>query len=179
MGQQNSNAKLSQNILVFGANMLLDEKLLGSEWQKDQINSCQDFTLYKNISERPNQLLWCPKRSEILQKSIESIILNIEFEGVLYIFEQTQDQKVLNEHRKLIKWLMSEDSMRQCSIILLCVSKSSDLAINIKSQMEIELDLESMDSKQARNLIIKQQDKESNLQFKKIISQLIKMKNES
>ncbi|CAD8177048.1 unnamed protein product [Paramecium octaurelia] len=179
MGQENSNAKLSQNIIVFGVNLLLDEKLMGSEWQKDQINSCQDFTLYKNSSEKPNQLLWCPKYSQVLQQTIESIILNIEFEGVLYVFEHTQDQFQLNLHRKLIKWLMSEDSMRQCSLILLCVSKSNDLAINIKSQMEIELDLESMDSKQARNLIIKQKDKEINLQFKKIITQLIKMKNDS
>ncbi|CAD8168990.1 unnamed protein product [Paramecium pentaurelia] len=179
MGQENSNAKLSQNFIVFGVNLLLDEKLMGSEWQKDQINSCQDFTLYKNISEKPNQLLWCPKYCEILQNTVESIILNIEFEGVLYVFEHTQDQKVLNDHRKLLKWLMSEDSMRQCSLILLCVSKSNDLAINIKSQMEIELDLESMDSKQARNLIIKQKDKESHLKFQKIIQQLIKMKIDS
>ncbi|CAD8080127.1 unnamed protein product [Paramecium primaurelia] len=179
MGQENSNTKLSQNIIVFGVNLLLDEKLMGSEWQKDQINWCQDFTLYKNSIEKPNQLLWCPKQCEIIQQTVESIILNIEFEGVLYVFEHTQEQYILNEHRKLIKWLMSEDSMRQCSLILLCVSKSNDLAINIKSQMEIELDLESMDSKQARHLIIKQKDKDSNLQFKKIIQQLIKMKNDS
>ena len=42
---------------------------------------------------------------------------------------------------------MSEDAMRQCSLILICIAKGDENAENIKSHMEIELDLESMDSK--------------------------------
>lgn len=68
-------------------------------------------------------------------QTVESIILNIEFEGVLYVFEYTEDQKKMYEHKKLIKWLMSEDAMRLCSLILLCLSKESENggSENIKS----------------------------------------------
>lgn len=37
------------------------------------------------------------------------------------------------EHRKLIKWLMSEEAMRQCSLIIIYISKSDKEYETIKN----------------------------------------------
>lgn len=57
------------------------------------------------------------------------------------------------EHKRQIKWLMSEDSMRQCSLIIITITEPGNENQNvdiIKGQLEIELEFDSMDSKQAR-----------------------------
>lgn len=73
---------------------------------------------------------------------------------------------------------MSEDTMRQCSLILLAIVPSDDKNTYIKQLITSELDLESMDSKQARNLMIYKFDG-NDMKFNKLIGHLLKMKNES
>ncbi|KAM3130766.1 hypothetical protein pb186bvf_017180 [Paramecium bursaria] len=168
----NKQQILIPNILVVGFPLILNK--VEPDWAQDQNNSSVDFKTYTNSIEK-KALLWCPQEGTIFTQTVESLILNLEIEGLIYILEYQFQE--LSQHRKIIHKLMSEDAMRQCSLTLIALyqlpTTSESSEIFIKELIEQGLSLETLDSKQPRHLRLERQDVKD-IDFNNIIKQTLR-----